>query len=102
MDFPCVQCGNCCRSIGRILPEYDRGNGTCRYLEGNLCAVYDRRPDICNLKTVSNIVRDPDFVEHTLAACVLLCRRFGDRENLERLEKLLKTQKKTINFQKKS
>jgi hypothetical protein len=91
--FPCVRCGNCCRSIAHIFPEYDTGNGTCRYLRGNLCSIYERRPDICNLETVSKLVRDPDFVRHTLGACIVLCQRFGDAESEKRLENLIKTEK---------
>jgi Fe-S-cluster containining protein len=85
-----VRCGNCCRSIGHILPDFDTGNGTCKHLQNNLCAVYDTRPGICNLETVAELVCDSRFVEHTLRACLALCRRFGDEEGVKKLEKTLK------------
>lgn len=49
--FPCDQCGECCRHIDRIpqLASYDRGDGKCRYLEGNLCSIYKERPEICRV-----------------------------------------------------
>lgn len=27
--------------------DLDRGDGTCRYLDGNLCSIYDTRPVKC-------------------------------------------------------
>lgn len=52
IHFHCTQCGECCRHIDRIklLSSFDRGDGRCIYLDGNLCRIYDRRPDICNVE----------------------------------------------------
>lgn len=49
--FPCIRCGTCCRHIDQIetLSSFDRGDGQCIYLEGNLCSIYACRPDICNV-----------------------------------------------------
>lgn len=49
--FHCTQCGLCCRHIDRVpqLAEFDLGNGTCRHLKGNLCDIYDHRPEICQV-----------------------------------------------------
>jgi Fe-S-cluster containining protein len=54
MIFPCSRCGLCCRKLKGIpgLSEYDRGDGVCRYLENNLCKIYEKRPDICNVETM--------------------------------------------------
>jgi len=55
--FNCSLCGKCCMLCDRIpeLKEYDRGNGVCRYLLKNensyICMIYEKRPDICNVKT---------------------------------------------------
>lgn len=27
----------------------DRGDGVCRFLTGNLCSIYDRRPLLCRI-----------------------------------------------------
>ena len=47
--FPCSQCGECCRHIDLIpqLTEFDRGDGVCIHLSGNLCNIYESRPEIC-------------------------------------------------------
>ena len=61
--FPCSQCGECCRHIDRIpqLAPFDLGNGTCRYLKGNLCSIYESRPDICCVDTMYDRYFRTDF-----------------------------------------
>ena len=48
-----MDCSNCkaycCRVIGKILPELDRGDCACVHLtDDNKCEIYDNRPLICN------------------------------------------------------
>lgn len=52
--FPCDQCGECCRHIASIpqLAGFDRGNGVCVHLCGNVCDIYERRPEICRVDTM--------------------------------------------------
>ena len=47
--FPCDCCGCCCRNLRKINEyiELDRGDGVCRYLQNNLCSIYENRPLIC-------------------------------------------------------
>jgi len=49
--FKCDKCGICCRNIWKndIFKELDRGDGVCKYLEGNLCSVYEERPLFCRV-----------------------------------------------------
>lgn len=49
--FPCTKCGECCRNIANVpeLEEYDLGNGVCKFLVGNICSIYNSRPDICRV-----------------------------------------------------
>ena len=48
--FPCSQCGECCRHISNILPDFDIGDGVCCHLTDNgLCDIYDERPLICRV-----------------------------------------------------
>ena len=51
MMFKCDMCGQCCRPLDRseIYKEIDRGDGTCRYLTGNKCSIYEKRPVICRV-----------------------------------------------------
>lgn len=49
--FKCDKCGECCRNLDKS-PLYDQlhdGDGTCRYLEGNLCSIYETRPVLCQV-----------------------------------------------------
>lgn len=51
MMFDCDKCGECCRNLDKspIYVELDRGDGTCRYLTGNLCSIYEKRPILCRI-----------------------------------------------------
>lgn len=46
----CTKCGECCRHIGMIkeLASFAGPDGICIHLRGNLCDIYDSRPDLCN------------------------------------------------------
>lgn len=49
--FQCDQCGLCCKNL-RLSPLYeelDRGDGVCKYLKGNLCSIYSKRPLLCRI-----------------------------------------------------
>ena len=39
------------RLLRSLLPasEPDRGDGTCKYLSGNLCSIYEKRPLLCRV-----------------------------------------------------
>jgi len=53
MEFLCSQCGACCKSVGKTngakfgLPIKE--DGSCANLVGNLCSIYDDRPEICRV-----------------------------------------------------
>lgn len=49
--FECDVCGHCCRNLDKspIYLELDKGDGTCKYLVGNLCSIYKNRPLICRV-----------------------------------------------------
>lgn len=49
--FKCDQCGVCCRNVGKspIYKDLDDGTGKCRYLDGNLCGIYETRPLLCRV-----------------------------------------------------
>lgn len=51
MMFDCDKCGECCRNLDKspIYAQLDRGDGTCRYLVGNLCSIYENRPILCRI-----------------------------------------------------
>ena len=49
--FACDCCGCCCRNLNKseICKHLDRGDGVCRYLEQNLCTIYETRPWFCRV-----------------------------------------------------
>lgn len=49
--FECEFCGCCCRNLDKseLYGELDRGDGTCKYLSGNLCLIYENRPLLCRI-----------------------------------------------------
>ncbi len=49
--FDCDGCGECCRHINYIpqLSDFDNGSGVCIHLVGNLCDIYENRPEICRV-----------------------------------------------------
>ncbi len=49
--FVCDKCGECCRHLD-LSPLYralDRGDGVCKFLEGDLCGIYESRPLLCRV-----------------------------------------------------
>ena len=49
--FKCDKCGECCRHLNEsdLYIELDRGDGVCKYLDGNLCSIYENRPLHCRI-----------------------------------------------------
>lgn len=49
--FKCDQCGECCRHLKdvSVYADLDRGDGVCKYLNDNLCSIYDTRPLLCRI-----------------------------------------------------
>lgn len=55
--FKCDKCGLCCKSLANnpVYAELDRGDGTCKYLKGNLCSIYNERPILCRVDEAYNL-----------------------------------------------
>lgn len=71
-NFPCTQCGQCCRMVRSMLlfkeaispgmayykemnefPYKADARGACEKLTTDgKCSVYDNRPDLCNIETI--------------------------------------------------
>lgn len=51
MMFDCDKCGCCCRNLDKspLYSDLNRGDGTCKYLTGNLCSIYENRPFLCRV-----------------------------------------------------
>jgi Fe-S-cluster containining protein len=53
MNFPCTQCGACCRRVGKSkdFQEPVNPDGSCSHLkEDNSCGIYETRPMICRVE----------------------------------------------------
>ena len=81
--FPCSQCGECCRHIDRIpqLRSFDAGDGICRYLQGNLCSIYETRPDICRVDVMyercfSSLYTREEFYRINRQGCEMLGKQY--------------------------
>ena len=55
--FKCDKCGKCCRNLNKssIYINLHNGNGICRYLNGNECSIYDKRPLVCRVDESYNV-----------------------------------------------
>ena len=49
--FKCDKCGQCCRNLHKppIYEELHNGDGICRFLNGNICSIYETRPLVCRV-----------------------------------------------------
>lgn len=96
VGFECSKCGLCCRCLannprikGTELEQWDRGDGVCKHLtKDNLCDIYDKRPDICNVdklyeKEYCKCMTRDQYNEMQRNACEILKKTFGAR-NAER------------------
>ncbi len=78
--FPCTACGACCKylHLAEELQEFDRGDGTCIHLlePSNRCAIYETRPDICNIQKQYKLHYQAtpwtEFVQENLQICEAL------------------------------
>lgn len=86
--FKCDKCGACCRALGgsEIYAFLDRGDGVCKYLDGNLCSIYENRPLLCRVDESyemiwKNIIDIDSYYNKNYEACKLLKAAGGDRCN---------------------
>ena len=81
MMFQCDMCGECCRnlSLSDLYADLDRGDGICKYLDGNLCSIYESRPLKCRIDDSYTLFRaSMSFTEYyqlNYNACAELKRR---------------------------
>ena len=87
-DFPCTQCGQCCRHISSILsysnfpiviqdlvnrfPYEVNEDGSCSMLtEDGTCSVYENRPIMCNINLMGQLLNQsqPDWHRQQADVC---------------------------------
>lgn len=74
--FECDKCGCCCRNLhkSKLYFELDRGDGVCKYLVGNLCSIYEKRPLLCRVdqcyeRFFSQWMSRKEYYEQNKEAC---------------------------------
>ena len=80
MEFLCSKCGACCASAGKMngakygLPIKE--DGSCANLVGNICSIYDDRPDICRVDKMNfnnhEMTKKEYFIKSTKACHKLI------------------------------
>lgn len=81
--FKCDQCGLCCRNLqlSSIYHELDRGDGTCRYLVGNQCSIYNERPLLCRVDESYNMLfKDVIPLEEFYELNYEMCKKLKKQE----------------------
>lgn len=76
--FKCSGCGECCRHISDVLPEFDTGDGVCCHLNGDgKCDIYETRPLLCRVedfwtKCLRGKISKEDWYEANYQGCKAL------------------------------
>lgn len=89
--FQCDKCGACCRNLrlSSLYKELDRGDGVCKYLDGNLCSIYDNRPLICRVDDSYNVLfKDKlsreEYYRLNYESCIKLKTTIGENKDGEK------------------
>ncbi|GMO32935.1 MAG: hypothetical protein Ta2F_08900 [Termitinemataceae bacterium] len=74
VKFICTKCGECCRHIETLIEIWPcQKNGVCQYLQGDLCSIYETRPDLCDFKRaykhLKNYMSEAEYKERTIKFC---------------------------------
>ncbi|MCD3245451.1 YkgJ family cysteine cluster protein [Clostridium botulinum C] len=77
--FICDKCGECCRNLDKspIYEELHNGDGICKYLNGNLCSIYEKRPLLCRVDEsysafFKNIISINEYYKINYRYCIKL------------------------------
>lgn len=86
--FNCDRCGACCRALdsSSIYASLNRGDGVCKYLDGNLCSIYENRPLLCRIDESyellwKDIMDKGTYYRQNYEACKLLKMSEGESNN---------------------
>ena len=64
-----------------VYKDLDRGDGVCKFLNGNLCSIYEQRPLLCRVdesweKIFSTEMSREDFYELNYKGCNALVEKY--------------------------
>ena len=84
--FKCDMCGECCRNLDKspLYAELDSGKGVCKYLNGNLCGIYENRPLLCRIdesyeKFFKDYISIEEYYRLNYKACNILKEHSMDK-----------------------
>jgi hypothetical protein len=65
------------------LSDFDKGDGTCRHLQNNLCNIYNSRPMICDVNRMyytffNDIFSEEEFISMNIEACKNILEAFNN------------------------
>ena len=101
MEVKPIDCSHCnalcCRVIGKIIPEYDRGDCACIHLtEDNKCEIYNDRPPLCNTVHIYNkYYKDKLTIEQWNEINRQACETLRDEAEIVRKEPIYQEESKT-------
>ena len=98
MAIDCKNCkAYCCRKIGLLNKDLDRGDCVCKYLtKDNKCAIYEDRPELCNTVHIYNkYFRNRYTPEEWNNMNRQACEALRDEAEIVRKEPVLKEESKT-------
>lgn len=99
MNFPCIECGLCCRLSSTVpqLQPLQNEKGLCRYFnEGtNRCRIYPNRPVICNTEKMYDLyfkdtMSEAAYIRQNLQVCYDLNKANGNTKNMRKIASLMK------------
>jgi len=68
-------------SKSELYLDLDRGDGICKYLEGNLCLIYEERPLLCRVDDCYELFfKDSISVEEYYKLNMDVCKKLKDME----------------------
>lgn len=87
-DFICDKCGECCKHID-LIPELKKfnNNGSCRFLDNNLCTIYNIRPSSCNRFLLFEKYKDFMTEEEFVDAIYYYCKKLKEISFLDKGER---------------
>lgn len=83
MMFKCNKCGQCCRNLHRssIYDGLHNGDGICRFLNGNLCSIYETRPLVCRVdESYEVFFKEQISYEEYIQLNYSCCKILNDKE----------------------
>ena len=79
--FKCDKCGECCRNLhlSDLYKELDKGD-VCKYLEGNLCSIYNERPLLCRVdESYQKLFKEKVSYDEYLKLNEYYCEKFKNQ-----------------------